>query len=153
MLPVVILGIMVVSIAFLPRPASEGTRLERTASIEARRNDIVESVQSFTPKTWGIGNGWYVTHARRQPQVGIEVSHSSSPGNSYIHIIESFGILGCAAFVYGVIRTLYITKGKDVFVSTALFLGVGSLFNNLLFYPWIIIVMMAITSYVFTEDR
>lgn len=151
-LPIIILGVFLLCIPLLPRPASEGARLERTASIESREQDTTMSLRAFTTQTWIIGNGWYTTQAQRQPQPGISASHSSAPGNSYIHMLQSLGIVGFGICIYTVLCIVGLVKKNATALSSIIFLGVGSVFNNLLFYPWIMALLMGILVLAITED-
>ena len=89
-------------ILLLPRPASEGARLERTASIQARGENIVSTFNNLdTIKDWIIGKGWYMARVYRDNDVKPIPSHSSTPDNSYLHVLESLGFSSFyMAFVY-----------------------------------------------------
>lgn len=150
-----VLGVLLLFLAaipFLPRPASEGARLERTASIEARKESFLRDIGQFRPRTWITGNGWYVTYALRQPQNGIAASHSSSPNNTYVHVLESLGVPGALAFLYFLMKVGKRFAQKPEYASILTLFLVGSLFNNLFLYPWILAVFWSIASTLPTED-
>jgi len=127
-------------ILLLPRPASEGARLERTASIQARGENIVSTFNNLdTIKDWIIGKGWYMARVYRDNDIKPIPSHSSTPDNSYLHVLESLGFIGLAAFTWLLYTSLKKVGDDHEIFASFLAIGVGSFFNNALFYPWIMI--------------
>lgn len=145
---VITLILFLVCIPFLPRPASEGTRLERVASIDARNVEFQKTIHELRPSTFVYGNGWYVTKAGRQAQNGISTSHSSAPDNSYLHILESFGILGILPLLYVLFHVLKSYKNMTGY-SIFLLICLASIVNNVLFYPWVMAILWL--TYVLTK--
>lgn len=129
-----------VIIALLPRPASEGARLERIASIQARIVNITSTLQSMKAKDWVIGKGWYIAFAEREVNNTLTtVSHSSSPDNSFLHVLQSLGLIGFGLFLWilHVIWRNISVQGKAILVAVS----VASLFSQILFYPFMMILL------------
>lgn len=131
----------IVGVLLLPRPASEGARLERLASVRARTVNTVNALQQLSPITLLIGNGWYLTNADRQSNNTITViSHSSSPDNSFLHVLQSTGIGGLIALV--VFGYALFRSSKSLSLRTSLVvISIASLMNQVLFYPWILLIL------------
>ncbi|MEK7458078.1 MAG: hypothetical protein AAB612_01130, partial [Patescibacteria group bacterium] len=136
----------VIGIFFLPRPASEGARLERLASVRARAVNTVNALQQLSPITLLIGNGWYLTNADRQTNNTITViSHSSSPDNSFLHVLQSAGIGGLIALV--VLGYALFQSSRSLSLRTSLVaITVASFMNQVLFYPWILLILSQIIA-------
>ncbi|PWU23714.1 hypothetical protein C5B42_02065, partial [Candidatus Cerribacteria bacterium 'Amazon FNV 2010 28 9'] len=82
----VVLILFIISIFFLPRLASEGTRLERTASIAARLQTDQQGLNQHSLQEVFIGQGWYATK-KDDTQYSINTfvpNHASGPENTYI---------------------------------------------------------------------
>lgn len=129
-----------VIIASLPRPASEGARLERITSIQARIVNITSTLQSMKVKDWVIGKGWYIAFADREVNNTLTtVSHSSSPDNSFLHVLQSLGLVGFGLFMW-LLRKIWMhisIQGKAIFVAVS----IASLFSQILFYPFVMILL------------
>ncbi len=127
-------------IALLPRPASEGARLERFSSIRARYVNITSTLQSMKAQDWIIGKGWYLALADRELNNTVTtVSHSSSPDNSFLHVLQSLGVIGLVVFVR-ILRTVWkniTVQGQAVLLAVC----VASLFSQVLFYPFLMILL------------
>lgn len=136
MLWMIIAGGMI--ILLLPRPASEGARLERITSIKARIVNTTSTLQSMSAKDWVVGKGWYVALANREPNNSLTtISHSSSPDNSFLHVLQSLGIIGLGMFLW-ILQAVWkkITiQGKAILIAVS----VASLFSQILFYPFVMI--------------
>lgn len=137
----ILIGVLAIGIVLLPRPASEGARLERVQSIFSRVNVFEEGIRGLDAKTLLIGQGWYMTNTTRKAPTGVLQSHSSAPDNSYLLVLQSSGIAGLFAFLW-FLSELLKTFSKDRRVLPILVaLLVGSLANNLLFYPMLMILL------------
>lgn len=136
----------VIGIFFLPRPASEGARLERFSSVRARVINTIHGLQQLSPITLLIGNGWYLTNADRQPNNTITViSHSSSPDNSFLHVLQSAGIGGLIAL--GIAGYTLFRSSKSLSLRTSLVaITVASCINQVLFYPWILLIIFQLIA-------
>lgn len=131
----------VIGIFILPRPASEGARLERFASIRARVINTAQGIQQLSPRTLLIGNGWYLTNTDRQSNnTTTTISHSSSPDNSFLHVLQSAGIGGLIAL--GILGYTLFRSSKSLSLRTSLVaITVASTMNQVLFYPWILLIL------------
>jgi len=136
-------------ILLLPRPASEGARLERFTSIQARLINISTTLFSMKTEDWIFGKGWYMAMAQRQTNNTVtSISHSSSPDNSFIHVLQSTGILGFGIFymLLGAIWKRITHVGRAVFIGVC----IASLFSQILFYPFVMI-FFPYTLYVYRK--
>jgi hypothetical protein len=125
---------------FLPRPASEGARLERVVSIQARTIAAESTLKGMTIRDTVFGRGWYVSGSEKVKNNAIEINRATSSDNSYLHVFESTGFIGLfffGIFVLQVIKRLYPVH--IAMLSCFVFIGVSSVFNNVLFHPWIMI--------------
>lgn len=129
-------------IPFLPRPASEGARLERTASIFRRIEDTTQAIVIPRSLVFFTGQGWYLPQAQRENDQDATIpSHSSAPTNSYVMIWQFTGLIGLLAFGWLAVEFYRIIQPTPVLVSIYTMILVGAIFNNLLFYPWIMLLM------------
>lgn len=132
-----------VAVLLLPRPASEGARLERFTSIQARISNTIYTIQSLKPHEWLFGSGWYIAQSGRRINNTITtISHSSSPDNSFLHILQSSGLIG----LFISMLCLYaIWKNVTVYGKATLFaVCVASLFSQVLFYPFVMALLPSI---------
>jgi len=133
-----LLILTIFSMVLLPRPASEGTRLERTQSIVARKETLVSSLRSISIKTLLVGNGWYMTSGGlMNTALPYIPSRASASDNSYLHVLESTGLFGLVVFCLLLVTMLKSVKNNYWVLPSYIFLGIGALANNLLFYPHI----------------
>ena len=131
----------IVGVLLLPRPASEGTRLERLTSVRARIWNTTSAIQRLSPKTLFIGNGWYLTNVwRKNNNILSETSHSSSPDNSFIHVLQSTGSMGLGSLLITGIVLFRSTKSLAL-RSTLVAITIASFFNQVLFYPWVLLIV------------
>jgi uncharacterized membrane protein len=148
---VFLLLLFIVCIPLLPRPRSEGARLERTASVIARVESVKEGIQVQSLPQFIIGNGWYgdkqiETHLR---DGNVMYSHASAPDNSYVFLFSSLGIVGCIVFALFALELMRLTHWQVL--PTAIFgaLGVHALFSNTWFHPFVLwMVAMLLVSYI-----
>lgn len=119
------------TIVTLPRLEGEGTKLERTSSINAKILNYQQAWQTFT-KSPLIGHGYnalpYIIDTKPE-------SHSSSGfDGSLMTILATSGIFGFLLFIFGIKNTFLsfdLTK-KTMLIAVL----VHSLFANSLLYPW-----------------
>ncbi len=123
------------TIFFLPRFEGEGTKLERTSSISAKRENYKEGFNLFL-KAPIIGHGYNnLFHVR---QINNSDSHANSGfDGSLMTILTTTGVIGLILFILG-LKNIFIQGDlitKTVLISTL----IHSLFANSLLYPWILL--------------
>jgi lysylphosphatidylglycerol synthetase-like protein (DUF2156 family) len=153
---VIVVFALMFTILLLPRPGGEGTRLERVASISARREGYEEIFRFYkTSPLFGIGfnNLCSARENLYSNKVGKKISWHACGGSDsgILHVLTTTGIVGLMIFI----NTIYIfsknireTKYRRVLVSVSVALFVHSFFANSLFYPWIMgyfFILVAIT--------
>ncbi len=139
--------ILVILIPVLPRPSSEGVKLERTYSIfqkiESYDKGIVVSEKS---PVFGIGFNNICKEKEISFRESSYLSHSCSGlDNSILLILSTTGIVGLIYFIHLMTQV----KWKSLFAVCLLAVLVHSLFTNTLFYPFvmgIVAILLAITK-------
>ncbi len=130
---ILLIGIAFVSILpLLPRPGGEGVKLERLFSINQRLNNYQHSLNIVKQNpVFGIGFNT-LRYYQNKP-----VSHAGAGlDSSLFFVLATTGIIGFAA---------YLNWLKNVFSHSLLTklsliaLLVHSMFQNSLFYPWVLI--------------
>jgi len=119
-------ALLVLSVAIAPKPFGEGVNLLRTFSISSRVDSMQQGLDLFIQRpVFGWGFNTLVTGDGR---VGID--------NSFIFILATTGIFGFASFIY----LLGLSLGSSTYSVKLCLLSllVHGLFNNTLFFPWII---------------
>ncbi len=136
--------LLLVSILFLPRFSSEGTRLERVASINARVENYKNTFEIFKQNPLiGVGfNNICQARIKISPLELVDPkSHSCSGSDSSILlIIATTGVLGLITFInLGIVifRNLRDDVYGKGFFSLAISLLLNSFFQNSIFYPWV----------------
>jgi len=121
----VLLGLIVY---FIPKPFGEGVNLLRTFSIYSRIDSWQQGLGLFLVKPIF---GWGYNTLR-----GVDGSRISID-NSFIYLLATTGIIGFLSFT-NLLRKLYkSTKDKGIKILSVSLL-IHSLFNNSLFYIWIL---------------
>ncbi len=138
----VLIIIVSLLIAFLPRPSSEGVKLERLYSVESRIINLKETVFVWS-KSPVFGVGYNNICLGRSLFFMIEplLSHScSGSDSSLLLVLATTGITGLLILVYvGIKLTKSLRKNvySTLFMSCLAALLIHSLFVNSLFYPWV----------------
>lgn len=145
------------SILFLPHPRGEGVRLLRSISVQSRWENSLAAIQIFSQQPlFGVGFDT-LRFVREKTEIDsgtIDVSHSGAGfHNSWLFILTTTGIFGFIA--YGFIwRNIYIfTKEKELLLTTFTAVGVHSLFDNSLFYPWVMVWLWLLVGGMIKVDR
>lgn len=135
----VLLGVFAMSMLLLPRPKSEGTRLERTASITARLQTFTTATNTPNVMRFLVGNGWYAAKPiTSRVENGVSIpSHASAPENSYLFVYHALGIIGLALVTWAVVGTLKSVKGTSFFV-VFFAISAHALFTNTFLYPFVL---------------
>lgn len=142
--PILILLLFIVCIPFLPRPAGEGVKLERTASVESRLESNRSSLQSLSLTEVIVGRGMY--RDLQSNQSGLP-QHATAPDNSFVFIFTSVGIVGSLLLIATLI---HLTKKHHISKKLLPIIAViftHSLFNNSLFYIWTISLLIVVSIY------
>jgi hypothetical protein len=128
-------------VVILPRPASEGVLLERTASISAKIDNYKETWQILKRyPVFGVGYN-KLCAVRIEMFGGKKSSHAcSGSDSSLLVILATTGVIGAMTFINtGVEIAKRVSRnfyGQTFFICLASLL-VHSLFVNSLFYPWV----------------
>lgn len=132
----------IVLVLLLPRPGSEGVRLERTRSVFARFDNYSETLE-IARHSPVLGVGFNNICLARQKYLGVGdfASHACSGADSSLLLVfATSGIVGLMVFIYLLYRVVKSTK-RDLFgisfISCFFALLIHSLFVNSLFYPWV----------------
>lgn len=115
--------IIFILISFLPTPPVDVFDLLRVTSSVARVENWRQSIETSLKSPF-FGSGFGITRFS---------------DSSFLYVLVGTGFLGLISYLYIWKKLLYfgIKKREVLVVSTVLF--VGSWFNNILFYPWILL--------------
>jgi O-antigen ligase len=140
---ILIIIIIAITAAVLPRgPGGEGVRLERTSSVLSRVGSWQQALIIAKDKPiFGVGFNTYRYAQKKYGFLGEDWQTSHSGGgvdNSFLFVLATSGILGLVGLLglLGKIFALSFRKSPLVFASLVAIL-IHSLFNNTLFYPWV----------------
>lgn len=148
-----IMAFFVLAIVCLPRPRSEGARLERTASIVSRVDTVTSGIGGLSPLQYLIGKGWYADkeEALRLYEGTYISTHNSAPENSFVFIFVSLGAIGSILFAVLGWKLIRLSAHDSASLSVFVALGVHALFSNTLFYPLVLfygIVIIVVTRFI-----
>jgi hypothetical protein len=132
--------LLLVSIFALPRKFGEGTNLLRTFSIESRFSSDLTIIKDLN---WNLLPGVGLnTFALNTTSVKGYPNHATGPNNSYLYILATCGIMGLIG--WGIfLKNLY---QHSLFRPAIIFILISSLFNNVLFSPFVILWIFLIDS-------
>jgi O-antigen ligase len=137
----------------LPRPGGEGVRLERTSTATARINNWQQSLDLITKKpVFGYG---FNTLRYTQRDLGFlaeeswKQSHSGAGlDSSFLYILSTTGVFGFIVYLW--LLTMFFKtdfKKCNIFIKGFVVALIShSLFNNSLFYSFIMIYFWIITG-------
>lgn len=133
--PLVLSFAFCVLILILPRPAGEGTKLERTSSINAKIVNYQQALNTFV-KSPVIGHGYnnlaLVRHTGAVSRSGFD--------SSLLTILTTTGIIGFILFALGLFK---LFKQSSLLKQTMLVaIIIHSLFANSLLYPWVLVIFV-----------
>jgi len=139
--------IVLISLPLLPRPGGDGVKLERVFSIFNRVDNFKQGIDIFRQSpVFGIG---FNTLRYQKQKLGFtsedwQTSHSASGlDSSLLLVLATTGILGFTAYLYLLKNIWQISNLTKISLSALL---IHSLFNNSLFYPWVLIWLWSISS-------
>lgn len=135
-----LLSFLLLAVLILPKPGGEGVNLARTTTIYSRIGSWRQSLIIFSKNPlFGIGFNNYRVASKEFGFLSEEGwrSHHAGAGveNSFLLILATSGVLGGASFLRLIL--LYVREKKKLYLILPII--VHSLFNNSLFYPWIMI--------------
>lgn len=138
-----VIGILVSIILFKNPFLSYGNKIWRVETIASRQSGVNKAVQIWQKNPiFGVGfNNYKIYQIKNKYDVknGIENRGEASVENSFMFVLATSGLIGFICFtlwIWDMIRRLGQT-GKYVLISIL----IGSFFNNLFFYPFILLVI------------
>lgn len=139
---VVICLLFAVSLVVLPRPGGEGVNLFRSISIGSR---IDNSQQAFN---------LFLSH----PLLGIgfntvRLFTGSGVHNSFLFILVTTGIFGFLAYFWSWNKIINLVKPNSLMSISLTVVAVHSLFDNSLFYPYVMVWLGLLIGSFITVDR
>jgi len=131
-----------------PKPFGEGVNLLRTSTIESRVEDYNRGLKIWQNNSIvGIGYNRIRYFKLNQEIENRGESHAgASFHSSFLIILVTTGVVGLGAFVYWLWT---VAKTGNFALTSAVFLGVYSLFDNILLHPFILFlwpVLIGLTS-------
>lgn len=153
-----IIGLFVL-LPILPRPQSEGVKLERLYSIVQKWTDSRQGIFLINKSpVFGLGfNNICVARKVFLNEKNL-VSHSCNGlDNSFIFLLATTGVVGFLLFlklVYDFVRTTSKGIYGNAFLASGVALFIHSMFTNTLFYPWVLgyILILAAVSRIETKE-
>ena len=136
--------LLIAAIPLLPRPSSEGVKLERTFSIFQKFENYGKGIEiSKKSPVFGIG----FNNICREKEVSFNessyLSHSCSGlDSSVLLILSTTGVVGLIFFLH----VLSQVKRKSLFAVCLVAVLVHSMFTNTLFYPFVMGLMAIVLA-------
>ncbi|MFZ2153218.1 MAG: O-antigen ligase family protein [Microgenomates group bacterium] len=131
----ILIGLTIIA---LPRPAGEGTKLERTSSISAKLVNTTEALKLFCRSPL-IGFGY-----NNLPNIQQNYSSHSNSGfdSSLLTLLVTTGLIGLTLFLTGFWQLFLVSSLETKTMLVAIF--IHSLFANSLLYPFTLIFLILI---------
>jgi O-antigen ligase len=140
----IFIGLLLSAIILIPKPEGEGVRLARSASV-LRRVSNYELSLKLIRKYPLFGVGFDNVCQAKSEFIDISKQQNSCSGldNSYLFIATTTGMIGFGVFLLELYKLVkIIIKNKNEFLGASMAgVFVHSLFNNSLFYPWVMLWM------------
>lgn len=131
-----------------PSPTAEGTKLERTTSVNARLSNYAQSREIIMDyPLFGIGFNMLRFENRNRGFVPVyeweESNAAAGLDNSLLFLLATMGIAGFVTYVLFIFQVIQHTKKHYRVLMGASLVAVlaHSMFNNSLFYPWVMLWM------------
>jgi hypothetical protein len=135
-----LLTLMLIIASFLPRPGGEGVKLERLYSIRQRAQNWQQGLQIVKQEPFfGVGFNTLRYWQKNSGSLGQDWQSSHAAAgldSSLLFVFAVSGIVGLTAYIYLLQRMWSLSLPVKASLSALL---IHSLFNNSLFYPWIMI--------------
>lgn len=139
-----IIAFFIFGLMIIPKPGGEGVNLKRTFSIDARVRDYQEAFTVFKQNPL-IGIGYNHIGAIKKSYTNLEISHSKySYHSSFLNIAVTTGIIGFYFFIKSLFEIAATSKNAKYYL---LFIGLVSLFDNVLLHPFILFLLLLLISY------
>lgn len=137
-------------IPFLPRPSSDGVKLERTHSIFAKMQNYQETFKIFSAyPVFGVGFN-NLCSARIRVFGDSVLSHSCyGSDSSLLFIMATTGVVGLIIFISSFVALFKDISGNiygDVWKVSVLSIFIHSQFVGSLFYPWVVGYLAILTA-------
>lgn len=139
--------VFIICLFLLPRPASEGVKLERTSSVNTRLVNYIQTLYLWKQSPlFGVGYNQLCLAKARYLKDTDYLSHSCSGSDaSLLLVLATTGITGLIIFFSSLIKGIKrIPKGSqygDALKAMVIAVLIHGLFVNSLFYPWVMGVM------------
>ena len=133
----------------------EGTRLLRTASLQAR----VRTAQSHFPQNtreWLVGEGLFYSAVSKTTTHGLAniPNQAKFPDSFFLLILEGTGIAGLLTFLYLLVKGYStIAKKNQLILELGLAALVLGQFNNTILQPFVLVAGIVITVWTLKEYR
>lgn len=141
----ILLGLLVAGLGWLPRPGGEGVRLERTSTIITRVDGARQDLSVLdSPTNFILGQGLLVPPS----PVGTSLysgtrSHAKVPDNWLILLLVGTGVVGTALWLGVVLKLWHWAWGQQSFLGAAIGATlVHGFFNASLTYPFVWLVLL-----------
>lgn len=129
---------------FIPQPAGEGGKIERTYTIWSRLTNYQQSLKiakdhplfgvgfnnyRYVQRDYGFlkGDDWQANHA------------GAGADSSFLLVLATTGIFGFLSYLWIWGKALKENKNNILVIASLMALFVHSLFLNSLFYPWVMV--------------
>lgn len=139
---VVLLGLLVMGVALLPKPGGEGVKLTRDSTIWARINNYNEGITIIEKSpVFGIGfNNLCLAKEKWLGENELRGHSCSGLDNSILVIWATTGIVGLLVgldVMCRIIKTTDKSDGGEALRSVLMAVAVHGLFTNTYFYAWV----------------
>jgi O-antigen ligase len=143
----VLAGLLIAGVIFilLPKPSGEGVNMFRTSTIFSRATDYQEGVSIWQRSPiFGIGyNHLGAVKAQQRSLAGVPNHAASSLHSSFLIILATGGIIGVLLFANWFVQLMGIS---EFYKYALIFIGVSSLFDNVLLHPFVLLLMGVLGS-------
>lgn len=127
--------ILLIAASLLPQGFGEGNNLLRTFSITSRLNSDLNYLSRYK---WDLFFGRGLNTLVLENSNSFYVNHANSPNNSYLYLLLTSGVLGLIGWGTFLKELYQSSKYKP----TITFLIIGSFFNNMMFYPFTLLLVL-----------
>lgn len=133
-------AVLILGISLLPVKFGEGTNLTRLYSIESRLRFDLDFARNAN---WRLvtGSGLNVFARSEKSEKGYP-DHVTGPNNSFLFLLATTGVLGLVGWLQFWLYLLRHTR----YAPLHCFVFVASFFNNVLFYPFVLLWLLLLES-------